>query len=455
MAFNKYMIRISLRLALIFLAMLALALVIGKQARLFTVAGVSLILLFLVAELYRTISRTNQIVESLLDSIRFDDFNKTLQNKAAGLGFEGLADSAQEIIRAIASARIEKETQFQYLQTILEHIHTGVLTLDEQHEPELINPLALNILGLYTTRKPTWNELQKKAPEFTRVVTSMGASGREMIRLCNTPAGKQLLVLVNSVKIGGAPVKIITFQDIEPEIEQKEMESWQTISRIMAHEIMNSLTPLSSLTETGIMLLEKEGKPADVSQLSQKTIENLHTALKTISGRNRALAEFIGGYRQLSRLPLPEKKEISVADVLTGLRELYVIPCKHKGIACSISMVPEKLKISADEAQLKQVLINLVKNATEALEGVEAPGISISVKRILHLVSIEVYNNGPAIPPEILEKIFVPFYSTKAEGSGIGLSLSRQIIRHHGGQIGVESREGEGTTFRVFLPVAE
>jgi two-component system nitrogen regulation sensor histidine kinase NtrY len=303
MAFNKYMVRISIRLALIFLAMLALALVIGKQARIFTVLGIGLILLFLVAELYRTIARTNQIVESLLDSIRFGDFNKTLQNKAAGLGFEGLAESAQEIIRAIASARIEKETQYQYLQTILEHIHTGVLTLNEQHEPELINPLALNMLGLFNTRKPSWSDLEKKAPEFTKSVTAMGEYGREMIRLRNMPAGKQLLVLVNSVKIGGAPVKIITFQDIEPEIEQKEMESWQTISRIMAHEIMNSLTPLSSLTETGIMLLEKEGKPKEVSELSQKTLENLHTALKTISGRNRALTEFIGSYRQLSRLP--------------------------------------------------------------------------------------------------------------------------------------------------------
>ena len=455
MAFNKYMVRISVRLVLIFLAMLALALVIGKQARLFTVVGVSLILLFLVAELYRTIAHTNQIVESLLDSIRFNDFNKTLQNKAAGLGFEGLADSAQEIIRAIASARIEKETQYQYLQTILEHIHTGVLTLDEHHEPELINPLALNMLGLYNTRKPAWSDLEKKAPEFTQVVTSMGEAGREMIRLRNTPAGKQLLVLVNSVKIGGAPVKIITFQDIEPEIEQKEMESWQTISRIMAHEIMNSLTPLSSLTETGIMLLEKEGKPIEVSELKQKTLENLHTALKTISGRNRALADFIGSYRELSRLPLPEKKEVPVADVLSGISELYAIPCKNKGIDCSIATGPGKLKVSADEAQLKQVLINMVKNATEALEGVENPGIDISVKRILHQVSIEIHNNGPAIPPEILEKIFVPFYSTKSEGSGIGLSLSRQIIRNHGGQIGVESREGEGTTFKVLLPVAE
>jgi nitrogen fixation/metabolism regulation signal transduction histidine kinase len=391
-------------------------------------------------------------VESLLESIRFGDFNKTIQNKAAGLGFEGLADSAQEIIGAIAAARIGKETQYQYLQTILEHIHTGVLTLDQQQEPELINPLALNMLGLYNTRKPSWNELKNKVPEFTKVVTSMGTSGREMIRLRNAPAGKQLLVLLNSVKIGGAPVKIITFQDIEPEIEKKEMESWQTISRIMAHEIMNSLTPLSSLTETGIMLLEKEGKPKEVSELSQKTIENLHTALKTISGRNRALTEFIGSYRQLSRLPLPKKKEVLVADVLSGISELYAIPCKKKGIDCTIATGPGNLKLLVDEAQLKQVLINMVKNATEALEGVENPGIDISVKRILHQVSIEIRNNGPAIPPEILEKIFVPFYSTKTEGSGIGLSLSRQIISNHRGQIRVESSNKKGTTFKVMLP---
>ena len=449
------MIRISIRLVLIFLAMLALALVIGKQARLFTVVGVSLILLFLVAELYRTIARTNQIVESLLDSIRFGDFNKTLQNKAAGLGFEGLADSAQEIIRAIASSKIEKETQYQYLQTILEHIHTGVLTLNEHHEPELVNPLVLNTLGLYNTRKPSWSDLEKKAPSFTKAVVSMGESGREMIRLSNAPTGKQLLVLVNTVKIGGAPIKIITFQDIEPEIEQKEMESWQTISRIMAHEIMNSLTPLSSLTETGIMLLEKEGSPKEVGELSQKTIDNLYTALKTISGRNRALTEFIGSYRQLSRLPLPVKEKLLVADVLAGLSELYEIPCKAKGISCSISTGPENLAIAADEAQLKQVLINLVKNAIEALEGVESPLIEISVKRILHKVAIEIHNNGPAIPPDILEKIFVPFYSTKPEGSGIGLSLSRQIISNHGGQIGVDSKEGKGTVFRVMLSALE
>jgi len=449
------MLRISIRLILIFMAMLALALVIGEQARLFSVVGISLVLLFLIAELFRSIARTNQIVESLLESIRYGDFNKTIRDKAAGLGFEGLADSAQQIIRAIASARIEKETQYQYMQTILEHIHTAVLSLDEQNEPELINPLALNTLGLYNTRKPSWAEIEKKAPLFTDAVKSMGESGREMIRLSNTPTGKQLLVIVNTMKIGGKAVKIITFQDIEPEIEQKEMESWQTISRIMAHEIMNSLTPLSSLTETGIMLLEHEGKPKEISAIPQKTIDNLYTALRTISSRNQALAAFIGSYRQLSRLPQPEKGEVHVADLLKELKELYEVPCREKGISCSFNSGPEKLRIMVDEAQLKQVFINLVKNATEAMVYVNEPVIGISVKRILHQVSIEVHNTGPAIPADVMEKIFVPFYSTKPDGSGIGLSLSRQIVRMHNGQISVESEEGKGTTFKVMLPVFE
>ncbi len=453
MASNKYMIRITLRLVLIFLAMLILVLIIGQQGRLFSVIGLSLILFLLIAELFNKIARTNRIVESLLESIRSKDYNKKIQEKAAGLGFETLADSVQAIIRAIASARIEKETQYQYLQMILEHIHTAVLTLDEQNRPELINPLALNMLGLYNRRDPSWGEIEKRAPLFTKAVNSIGQSGRRMIRLSNNPTGRQLLLLVNSVKIGGKPVRIITFQDIEPEIEQKEMESWQTISRIMAHEIMNSLTPLSSLTETGIMLLEEKAHAKELKDIPQQTIDNLYTALKTISDRNQALAQFIGNYRQLSRLPLPNKRLVPVSTILMELQELYEPQFTKRGISLNISAVPEKHTIQADLAQVNQVLINLVKNAMEALDQVPNPRLEITVKRILDSMVIEVRDNGPGIPDEILEKIFVPFYSTKPEGSGIGLSLSRQIIRNHGGQITVESKELEGTIFRVTLPV--
>jgi nitrogen fixation/metabolism regulation signal transduction histidine kinase len=453
MAFNKYILRITVRLVLIFTAMLALTLIIGQQARLFSVISVSLILLLLVLELFRTISRTNRIVGSLLESIRFGDYNRKIQERAADLGFESLADSAQEIIRAIASAKIEKETQYLYLQMILDHIHTAVITLDQKDRPEMVNPLALHILGLYNNRNPTWEEIGRAAPAFAETVQSLGDSGRQMIRLSNTPSGKQVLILVNSVRIGEEPVRIITFQDIEPEIDQKEMESWQTISRIMAHEIMNSLTPLSSLTETGIMLLEKEGKPRKKEEISQQTLENLHTALKTISDRNRTLTQFIGNYRQLSRLPQPDRKVIRVSDLLGEIAELYGPQFERRSMGFSVSPGAGKHSILADEAQVKQVLINLVKNGMEALEECSEPMLQIGVKRVLDHMVIEVSDNGPGIPNDILEKIFIPFYTTKPEGSGIGLSLCRQIIRNHGGQVNVKSETGKGTTFTVSFPV--
>jgi two-component system nitrogen regulation sensor histidine kinase NtrY len=453
MAFNRYTIRISLRLGMIFLAMLGLALVIGREARLFTVLSILLVLVLLIVELFYRIARTNRIVESLLESVRYGDMNRKIQDRAAGLGFESLADAAQEIIRAIASAKIEKETQYQYLHALLEHIHTAVLTLDESGEPELVNPLALNILELYNIRKPSWASIEKASPGFAGCVKELGASGRKMIRLPSTPVGKQLLVLVNTVRIRDRRIRIITFQDIEPEIGQKELESWQTISRIMAHEIMNSLTPLSSLTETGIMLLETEGRTRTLAEVSQQTLDQLHTALRTISDRNEALCRFIGNYRQLSRLPLPEKKELGVAALLEEIQSLHKVQCGEQGVAFSIHPIPDYLVLPADEAQIKQVLINLVKNGLEALEGVSDPQLTIRVKRIMDQASIEVSDNGKGIPEEVREKIFVPFFSTKPEGSGIGLSLSRQIIANHGGRISVESRPGRGSTFRVSLPI--
>ena len=453
MVFKRNIVRITFRLIFILSAMLALSFMIGQEARLFSMLAVLLILLILIAELFHSINRSNRIIASLLESISSEDYNRRILEQTKGLGYDALANSAQTIITAISSAKIEKETQYQYLQTILNLIHTAVLTLDEKGEPELINPLALNVLGIYNSRKPSWSTIEKTSPRFAEKVKSLGDSGRTMLRLKDTPAGKQLLILVNTIKVGESRVKIITFQDIEPEIEQKEMESWQTISRIMAHEIMNSLTPLSSLTETGIMMLEQNGHTRKLEDLNQHTIDNLHTALLTISGRNESLTRFIGNYRQFYRLPEPVQKEIMVSELLHEVTGLYRVRCSELGISCSIHTGPENLVIRADDAQLRQVLINLIKNAMEAMEGISEPNLEIAVKRILNHVSIEVSDNGTGMPPEIQEKIFVPFYSTKAEGSGIGLSLSRQIVRNHGGQISVVSEEGKGTTFSILLPV--
>jgi len=219
MVFKQQMIRISVRLGLIFAAMLALSLMVGQEARLFSVIAVALILVVLILELFYKINRNNRILASLLESIRSEDYNRKILEHAKGLGYDDLANSAQSIISAIAAAKIEKETQYQYLRTLLKLIHTAVLTLDESGEPELINPLALNTLGIYNSKKPSWLTIKKASPRFTDAIESMGDSGRKMIQLSANPSGKQLLILLNTVKVGQTTVKIITFQDIEPEIQ--------------------------------------------------------------------------------------------------------------------------------------------------------------------------------------------------------------------------------------------
>ncbi len=456
MGFSKYTLGIALRLALIFLAMAALARMAGQEARLFSVIAISLILVLLILELFRKITRTNRILESLLTSVRHGETDQAILDEAGGLGFRELAQSAQLIIASIASARIEKELQFRYLQALLDHIHTAVITLGDQGEPELVNPLALKTLGIYHSRKPAWRDIEKASPEFARTILEMGEGGREMIPLENSAQGRSLLILMNRVRIGDRPVRIITFQDIEPEIGQKETESWYTISRIMAHEIMNSLTPLSSLTETGIMMLRENGRPRDVSSLSQEVVDNLLQALQTISDRNRALSTFIENYRRLSRLPMPETEPLRVAELLREIAGLYAPELEARGIRFTLKTgSASRLSVLADHSQLKQVLINLVKNGAEALEGTEGPRLELSARRVLDHCRIEVSDNGPGIPPDQRHKIFVPFFSTKPDGSGIGLSLSRQIVLNHRGQLHVRSDPGRETIFRISLPVYE
>jgi len=452
MASDRFTLGITVRLLAIFGAMLALVFLIGRESRLFSVLAVLLALAALIAELFHALFRTHRVIGSFLESIRSGDVNTHLQARTAGLGFGALAGSAREIVRDLATARIEKETRFAYLQAIMEHILTGVMTLDKDHKPELVNPVALNILGLYNTRQPAWNDIARQAPAFADAVLAMGENGRQMVSL-KEPRDRQLLVLVHGIRVDGKKIRVVTFQDIEPEIQKKEMESWETISRIMAHEIMNSLTPLSSLTETGLMLLGGKEGAKPVKDLAQEQVDNLYTALRTISDRNAALERFIGNYRQLSRLPPPEQERTNVAQLVNSIAELYQASCREQGISCHIRHVPGQLHITGDPAQLKQVLINLVRNAMEATADIPEPVLEIRVRRIMDEVSIEVSDNGPGIAPDMLDRIFVPFYSSKPEGSGIGLSLSRQIVRNHGGRLLAESKTGQGSTFRMVLPL--
>ena len=252
------------------------------------------------------------------------------------------------------------------------------------------------------------------------------------------------------LKLMGSSYKLITFQNIKSEIEQKEIEAWHNLIRTLAHEIMNSVTPISSLTETSVMLLEdKLGNQKDITDITEKNITSIRTALKTIEKRSEGLLDFVGNYRKLTRLPAPQMEKISIENLLVNIKNLLNAELDKNRIDLRIISRNKDLRIFADPKLVEQVLINLVLNSIDAVEKTKSPKIQLLSYQTKNNIVIKISDNGKGIDKDKLEKIFIPFFSTKEKGTGIGLSLSKQIMKLHKGDIDVTSEKNSGTTITL------
>ncbi|MFO7830103.1 MAG: ATP-binding protein, partial [Bacteroidales bacterium] len=248
----------------------------------------------------------------------------------------------------------------------------------------------------------------------------------------------------------GEHFTLITFNDIKEEMEIKEVQSWQKLLRTLSHEIMNSVTPISSLSETSLLQIQHEsGKLKDLSEINRKSLEKVQKALNTIEKRSSNLYHFVDDFRKLAKIPIPQKSKILVKDLVETVVQLMKPELTKSNITFRSSIYPNDLEIYADVSQIEQVLINLVLNAKDAVQKTKNPEIQINSKKSGDKISIEVVDNGDGIPNEQMDKIFIPFFTTKEKGSGIGLSLSRQIMQLHGGNIIVKSEPEKGTFFTL------
>jgi signal transduction histidine kinase len=246
---------------------------------------------------------------------------------------------------------------------------------------------------------------------------------------------------------------MITFYDIQTEIEQKEIEAWYKLIRILAHEIMNSVTPLTSLTDTILMLLEQpDGTQKEVNRLSEQNIEDVISSVKTINNRTHGILRFVEAYRTLTDIPHPEREMIPIEELFRSVHSLLDPEIKKRGIDISTICHPHDLMLNCDKSMMEQVLINLLTNAMYALENRKNPHLKLSGIEEDSKIIIQVEDNGKGIDTDKLNKIFIPFYSTRDEGSGIGLSFSKFVIHQHDGRIKVESFKDEGSKFLVILP---
>lgn len=407
--------------------------------------------------LFRYIERSNREVIGFLKTIQYEDFTHTYPERKSGTGFDSLFHEFNNVIRKFREIRAEKEAQYQYLKTIVQHVGIGIITFDKKGEVQIFNAAARRLLGINEIKNV--NQLKAVSENLINTIKDLRTGGRDLVKITKKGDEFQMAVYAIELSLRGKEFKLISLQNIQSELEEKEMEAWQNLIRVLTHEIMNSVTPISSLAAT----VESElhdflNKDGDVNQIDNETIEDFHLALKTIHNRSDSLIKFVSDFRNMTRVKHPNKSFNRVSELFEHIIALMRQDLEANDIQLEIKIDPQALEIDLDREQIEQVLLNLVKNAIEALaendeEGKEYKRLILKAGKKEDNAYICVADNGTGIEEEALKKIFIPFFTTKKHGSGIGLSLSKQIMRHHQGSISVNSTMNVGTEFTLRFPL--
>lgn len=416
-----------------------------------TLVLIGLLIAFQIVAMIHYVDRTNRVLNNFLESIRYSDFTRTFQVESLDSSFDKLKKSFNEVIKDFQEVRAEKEENYYYLQTVIQHIGISLIAYSKDGKVELINNATKKLFQVRSLNNI--QSLKEFSPELVQKLLTIRHGENTLVRVQEKDELLQLAIYATEFKIHNRTILLTSIKNIQDELEEKEMESWQKLIRVLTHEIMNSITPISSLSSTISYLLKDlantlQEKNTDADDI--ETIMEVDSALETIHKRTDGLLHFVNTYRDLTKIPTPTFSIFTIRTLFTNIKMLLEEEMRSKNISCDIRIEPESLELSADEKLIEQVIINLVKNAIHALDGHPSPKIELYAflnKR--GRITIQVTDNGQGILPNVLDKIFIPFFTTKPQGSGIGLSLSKQILRLHGGNITAYSEPDKETKFTL------
>lgn len=410
------------------------------------VSATLLISILLFKSIFTQLDRTNRDLTRFLQSIKYSDFSQTFTSKKLGKSYDGLSNAFNEVMDQFRKTRSEKEEQNRYLQTVLRHVGVGLIAFDTEGKIEFINPAARKILGI--NRITHLNILNQLSDSLSLKLMEMKSGERSTLKVYDESDVIQLVVYATEFKMREKLFKLVSLQNIQSELEEKELEAWQKLIRVLTHEIMNSVTPISSLSSTVNQMLINDNP----GELNNEQINDIKSAVDTIHRRSEGLIEFVENYRSLTTIPKPSFEIIPVASLFDRIEKLLYKDLSDSSIKLEKHVHPDTLELTADVSMMEQVLINLIINSTHALKNQNNGRISLSaVLSEKGRILIKISDNGLGIPEDLLEKIFIPFFSTKSKGSGIGLSLARQIVRAHKGNIRVVSKPSVETTFTLIF----
>jgi nitrogen fixation/metabolism regulation signal transduction histidine kinase len=451
MVFNRFRIAIIIRISLLLLCGLALILLLLNQSFPFTTVLTITLFVFQVIDLIKFVERTNRKLISFLESINYNDFTITFNDHKLGPSFKDLNNAFNNVMAEFRRSRVEKEEHYNYLQTIVQHISIGIIVFVPTGKVVLTNDALFKLLGLSSLRNLI--ELRQVNKDLPETLQNLKGGEKTLVKLYLDDNVSQLSVFATEFKMHNESYTLVSIQDISSELEEKEIESWQKLIRVLTHEIMNSITPISSLAQTvREIMLEEDRERASLRPLEQDDLDNIANALETIQRRSQGLLNFVELYRNLTRIPRPNFRYVSVKELVLRVHQLMLPRFEKEAVKFHLLINPEQLMLTVDPDLIEQVLINLLLNACDAVKDNKESWIKLeAISTTNGRVSIEIKDNGSGITPDLLDKIFMPFFTSKREGSGIGLSLSRQIMHLHKGTISVKSHPGNGATFTLIF----
>lgn len=450
MAFKSFKFQLVIRLVILLMTMFLFADLYKSDAYFFTKFLVFCLLVMQGYYLYFFLEKSNREVVHFLESIHYDDFSNTYPERKSKSSQDLLYHEFNEILKKFREIRADKEAQHQYLRTIVQHIGIGIVTFDQEGEVQIFNNAARKLLGLSLIKNI--RQIGKEHPELLTAFTELTTGGRQLVKIAKDDDDVQVAIYAIELSLRGKQFKLVSLQNIQSELEEKEMEAWQNLIRVLTHEIMNSVTPISSLAAT----MEDElnhflNEGGDATKLDNDTLEDFYLSLKTIHKRSESLIKFVSDFRNMTRIKHPTMEETDISELIEHVLIILKPEIQASDVQVHASIKPG-LRAPLDREQIEQVLINIVKNAVQALQASEKEYRNLTITGMpgeKGSTFISVADDGTGIDEEALKKIFIPFFTTKKQGSGIGLSLSKQIMRNHGGNIYAKSKIGEGTEFQL------
>jgi len=447
------------------------------EAAMYELALVTAIaVVYQVVQLIQYVEKTARDLTRFLESVRYADFSQGFTSGGRGPLFDRLRDAFRDVTSEFRRVRAEKEEQVRYLENVVQHIGIPLISFRDDGTVELMNRAARRLLRTGPIRNV--EALTDLSAELVGHLRDLEPGKQAMVRVTEDDRTMQLSVSVSRFRLRDEAHAIATIQDLRNELEEKEMEAWQQLTRVLTHEIMNSVAPISSLASTANRLLadvptsrgdgapdgtepaagdgseagdgstDAEAAPSD-ADLKEVTAD-AREAVETIERRSKGLISFVDSYRSFTKIPNPKFEVLEAREMFENVRRLLRVQIEEHNLMCEVKVNPDPLEFTADPELIEQVLINLTLNAIQAVEGRDDARIEMRARidRRSRPV-LQIIDNGPGIPPDVQERIFVPFFTTKEDGSGIGLSLSRQIMRLHGGTLTVRSDADVETAFTL------